>query len=140
MPRTSYALKTFGWSTARILTRSLPTTIRDMERKLATVLSVDVVASTEPLPAADRERIRGGAVARPRRARARRRPRAAGLARAGHRAARHLRRRPRRPRPRPLGSARRSRNRAGAAREHVRAHLPCPPLVARHDLRRPGRG
>src|SRR2546421_9956071 len=58
MPRTSYALKTFGSSTARILTRSLATTIRDMERKLATVLFVDLVASTEALADADPEVIR----------------------------------------------------------------------------------
>src|SRR5438105_5450682 len=58
MPRTSYALKTFGSSTARILTGSLATTIRDMERKLATVLFVDLVASTEALADADPEVIR----------------------------------------------------------------------------------
>src|SRR5437588_10613311 len=58
MPRTSYALKTFGSSTARILTRSLATTIRAMERRLATVLFVDLVASTEALADADPEVIR----------------------------------------------------------------------------------
>src|SRR5437588_1593661 len=58
MPRTSYALKTFGSSTARILTRSLATTIRDMERKLATGRFVDLVASTEALADADPEVIR----------------------------------------------------------------------------------
>src|SRR5947209_16162261 len=58
MPRTSYALKTFGSSTARILTGFLATTIREMERKLATVLFVDLVASTEALADADPEVIR----------------------------------------------------------------------------------
>src|SRR6476661_7706277 len=58
MPRTSYALKTFGSSTARILTRFLATTIRDMERKLATVLFVDLVASTELVNDADPEIVR----------------------------------------------------------------------------------
>src|SRR6478672_7970757 len=55
MPRTSYALKTFGSSTARILTGFLATTIQDMERKLATVLFVDLVASTELLNDVDPE-------------------------------------------------------------------------------------
>src|SRR6476469_9490738 len=50
MPRMSYALKTFGSSTARILATRLATTIRAVERKLATVRFVDLVASTE-LPA-----------------------------------------------------------------------------------------
>src|SRR6266550_4439646 len=58
MPRTSYALKIFGSSTARILTRFLATTIRDMERKLATVLFVDLVASTEALADVDPEVVR----------------------------------------------------------------------------------
>src|SRR6266513_4404140 len=58
MPRTSYALKTFGSSTARILTGVLATTIRGMERKLATVLFVDLVASTEALADADPEVVR----------------------------------------------------------------------------------
>src|SRR5438309_10935095 len=58
MPRTSYALKTFGSSTARILTRSLATTIWDMERKLATVLFIDLVASTEALADSDPEVVR----------------------------------------------------------------------------------
>src|SRR5882762_4412895 len=58
MPRTSYALKTFGSSTARILTGFHATTIRDMERKLATVLFVDLVASTEALADADPEVVR----------------------------------------------------------------------------------
>src|SRR6059058_2725544 len=58
MPRTSYALKTFGSSTARILTGVHATTIRGMERKLATVLFVDLVASTEALADADPEVVR----------------------------------------------------------------------------------
>src|SRR6267378_1920468 len=58
MPRTSYALKTFGSSTARILTGFHATTIRDMERKLATVLFVDLVSSTELLSDADPEVVR----------------------------------------------------------------------------------
>src|SRR6266513_4633951 len=58
MPRTSYDLKTFGSSTARILTGFHATTIRGMERKLATVLFVDLVASTEALADADPEVVR----------------------------------------------------------------------------------
>src|SRR6266699_2549765 len=58
MPRTSYALKTFGSSTARILTGVHATTIRGMERKLATVLFVDLVSSTQLLNNADPEVVR----------------------------------------------------------------------------------
>src|SRR6476661_5817874 len=58
MPRTSYALKTFGSSTARILATRLATTIREVERKLATVLFVDLVASTELLADVDPEVVR----------------------------------------------------------------------------------
>src|ERR1700675_3741326 len=58
MPRTSYALKTFGSSTAPILTGFLATTIRDMERKLAPVLFVDLAASTEALADVDPEVVR----------------------------------------------------------------------------------
>src|SRR6476646_5401691 len=58
MPRTSYAVKTFGSSTARILTGFLATTIREVERKLATVLFVDLVASTEALADVDPEVVR----------------------------------------------------------------------------------
>src|SRR6476620_5848180 len=58
MPRMSYALKTFGSSRARILATRPPTTIREVERKLATVLFVDLVSSTELVNDADPEVVR----------------------------------------------------------------------------------
>src|SRR5438067_7693636 len=58
MPRTSYALKTFGSSTAPILAIPRATTMPVMERKLATVLFVDLVASMELVSDADPEVVR----------------------------------------------------------------------------------
>src|SRR3954470_16553371 len=59
MPRTSYALNTAGSSMgAAIVAAYPPRTIESMERKLATVLFVDLVSSTEQLAGVDPEVVR----------------------------------------------------------------------------------